>query len=607
MPLGDTQSNNSHSQDCMESKESSLASRDPLGTDRKYNDATTYCHPTQLAADLASQNRFETASFRLREAELRSVQRRFSEVMLHRKSRQPRLSRFREEFTEPARISRSDFLAKLYLGFPRRSTAGPKTSEGRKYPASADELNEVNSVQALSSPKVKRPKINSKSSNRSQPCAPSQKGNRELQDETAVAVWQRAFRQEAEQHHGVNGSSNTADCSRSGDYRSRGSVNLVLPRWKGDNSRGKLSTNSTEVGSTRLTPQTDELQGPDRNDSLQWLIQKWVAHMLPDRQTGQVDKDESARIGCPSNQTLPPLSWARFPSNSREQRNGRATFQDSVKPRDFAVKHVLPNGELYWTTNKDLVAPGNKSEPISNSASGRLMNAIKAKFDWLAPSKTRSDQGEQTVVTKRQGSFRAPKLKYPELEILPTRSGYEELEALENEIHNITDEARQSISQEHLSKRPISARSSLVSRVSALMYDTPRGYHEINQDRKATSIRESLSPTPSEQRDATQASPSINDIFVTPQSRLSADHVGDVNLTPTSDSRSIKSEAPVSLLNNKKNRATRANHGRSSTLTEEALYKLTDGGRLKSFRKEMKKQLDERHIPPRTSSIALKS
>lgn len=119
------------------------------------------------------------------------------------------------------------------------------------------------------------------------------------------------------------------------------------------------------------------------------------------------------------------------------------------------------------------------------------------------------------VHAKGRVSSQTAHLEYPELEIQPTESGYEELRVLEREINSMKGENRLSTPEGEAS-RPRSTKS-LGDRISALMHEAVMEEHHGHGDE--LTLGESVAPpvTPS----LLQESIVATDVFLTPESRLS--------------------------------------------------------------------------------------
>lgn len=77
-------------------------------------------HPTRDTGSMAAS---DTASFRQREAELKSIEQRFGQIQPRRNVTSPVVSKFREEFNEPRPpiTTKNSLFAKLHLPMSKRA------------------------------------------------------------------------------------------------------------------------------------------------------------------------------------------------------------------------------------------------------------------------------------------------------------------------------------------------------------------------------------------------------------------------------------------------------------------------------------------------------
>lgn len=98
-----------------------------------------------------------------------------------------------------------------------------------------------------------------------------------------------------------------------------------------------------------------------------------------------------------------------------------------MKPKDFAVAPVS-NEEQGWVTDKESLAQKTETQQPPSSISKRLGKAVKTTLNKVVQSKSKNRESAQ--------------LEYPELEILPTKDGYEDLKALEKSIEKMKSSQR---------------------------------------------------------------------------------------------------------------------------------------------------------------------
>ncbi|KAM5378887.1 hypothetical protein ACJZ2D_004189 [Fusarium nematophilum] len=524
-------------------------------------------HAVRIECDATSQLHSETASFLQRETELRTIETRFAGVLTCKKPARYVNSRFREEFNEPVlgQSSRKSFIDKIHLTVPSRFRTSSRGSGCRQ----DENLPRVRrSQESEPTASGKRFGHRKEASDRSKRCSnlsirshmsplsseTFQRPELERQ-ESATGLWQRAIRLEAEARCSSSNNLSTPDPDHQHTAASSRSPEGTVAR-KGYRNGSQCAENTSREAS-QLTPTTDEIS---YGNNSKWLIQRWVAQMRPE--TPHALEGAESMISLKS---APPKSWARFPSHNREQRNKYASTRDNVQSRDFAVTRVSPEGEVCWSTDQDQNDAAQRAGTIPKSLSMRLGEAVRSRIVKLMPSRHVQDvQGQ--VSAKGRANAQLNHLEYPELEILPTESGYEELQILEKEISNMKGDGRPETRQDE-QPGPRSTKS-LGDKISALMHEATRD-NQHNHDNISTCTEVPVAPvTPSLLRESIAAT----ELFVTPQSRVSA--AGNSHQQrASSDADSIRNErqgtptTPVRGVN----AVTRP---RSSTWTGKVLRKL---------------------------------
>lgn len=254
-------------------------------------------------------------------------------------------------------------------------------------------------------------------------------------DETAE-MWKRAMRAES--------ISRSPRCSTSTQSVSPqpplqdDAIIIQVPRAPCPSEIGGRSGSRSIVHSptcTELPTQNDEETFRQSLINSNAILEDW------DRQIGEQERDtHGAHSGSRciyKNSVTPPASWARFPSQTRNERNAAASELDSVKPRDFAVREVSTLGSIIWTTDKgDDGAPSQKA--VVRSVSDKFTQSIKSRWSKLNPKRVVTNLKDRSIQGARRSSIQASgDLEYPELELLPTAGGYKDLLALEREINEM--------------------------------------------------------------------------------------------------------------------------------------------------------------------------
>ncbi|CAJ0555148.1 Ff.00g052130.m01.CDS01 [Fusarium sp. VM40] len=473
----------------------------------------------QVSIDPASLAHSESASFVQREAELETIDRRFSEALGCKKPEKKVTTRFKEEFSRSATqpVVHRSFRSRIHLTVPSHFRT---KSEGSNYRPHKDKpgLYEVQSspLIALKNSKFRETEVSDRSNGRSNlsihphmsrtPSGEHRKPSLERQ-ESATNLWQRAIRLEAEGRRSSSFQSSTPNP----DQRSLSSNRSLNETGIARNDTSSGSDLRREV--SQLTPTTDEISSPSNS---KWLIERWVKQMRP--KTTQTAS--SLESGLSNRLAGPPRSWSRFPSHNREERNKNADSRDRVSPRDFAVKHVTSEGQIRWAT--DMISSEEKqlARTLPRSFTIKFGELVKSKVNRMIPSKALRHRVSHPSITRHTTSISA-RMEYPEMGIRPSESGYTELQALGREISNMKGGIHVQTPERELSK-PQSSRS-LSDRVVALMHEAI-GQRHVKQDEVVEPPECSVGPpTPS----LLQESIAATDVFVTPKSHFSDDAADD--------------------------------------------------------------------------------
>ncbi|KAF6844106.1 hypothetical protein CMUS01_01422 [Colletotrichum musicola] len=140
---------------------------------------------------------------------------------------------------------------------------------------------------------------------------------------------------------------------------------------------------------------------------------------------------EQAKNSAASENALPgaevPATMGGDAEVKNDEVSAAAGAADGVKPKDFAVASTSTD-EQGWVTDKDSLAQKPETTQPPQSISKRLGKAVKTTLNKVAQSKSKNNESAQ--------------LEYPELEILPTKDGYEDLKALEESIEQLKSSQR---------------------------------------------------------------------------------------------------------------------------------------------------------------------
>ncbi|KAI0130960.1 hypothetical protein F4814DRAFT_456921 [Daldinia grandis] len=383
----------------------------------------------------------DTASFRQRETELKSIEKRFGRTHPRGDTTAPMASKFREEFSEPRTrtsiISKNSLLAKFHLPIPRIA----------KYPTQDESEDVANSVD---------PRQQTVALNEYIPKNQRQEG----------------------------------DSSESPRYHRTSHIDHILhPKPR------------KEQGSTLKPPSRHENNRSQQSDISSTVLREWV-NLMNDQDLRPPDEPKAE----PQSHALwrfrtPPASWAKWPSHTRQQRTGPAGEEDNVLPRDFAVRVESNGSGTTWSTDK-LSESSKRHVTPTRSLSAQLGRAVKGSLSRVVQG-TMNRASSETYHTRQKLDGH---LEYPELEILPIQGGYEDLQALEQQIDTMkrgstTAESQLASLGMDTMRPPLSAR--LAEEVHMIQHKVPR---ECFQDGETAAQNSLIVPvaTPVQVRPAPQ-------------------------------------------------------------------------------------------------------
>lgn len=364
-------------------------------------------HPTTQTVPETTASDSGGSSFELRENLLSDVERRFS-VNSNRTDREPYLSRFTEVFddddTTPqikpdSRYSR--FMAiQLSIGPSRISSLNLRSFDGQAdYDISSPFLHPTNQVH-----------------------------------QSENGVFGSYFSNSP--NTGVNSPPSSNAACASLDTPSMGAVSPGSGPYKGclaimqDERATQMWGKAVRAAShQQFSTTTDSLHIPLRRSS------------LGDNSWKRVHQDRSKNRKTPP--SMPPKSWARFPSHTREIRTGPAGRLDGVDTRDFA----LLESPLCSSVDNDSAASVKSESEVpearhsflmeqfrgNSSLPARLSRQIQRSFMQFRASK--KTLGTEELHGRRTSTTLAGRMDYPELEMLPLeREGSDRLRMLQDRV-----------------------------------------------------------------------------------------------------------------------------------------------------------------------------
>lgn len=308
-------------------------------------------------ADASSASHSETPSFREREAELQTIQGRFGEMLSRRKLPASFQSRFREDFSEPGPSERqhSSFLSKIYTKHARSALKSPKYTHffGNW---SVGSLGDTKDGKIRDSFEPKRySSATIRSSHDLRHDIGSSRRDIPTEMEGTMTWWEKAVKLDSKARE----PSSIRDKQPADSYQ--GSSLLEHD--------GKNLTLSPDLGRTKT------------------IAQPASGHAQPRRKT--TPRIQEPQISGPLHKltrknSMPPQSWAKYPSHLFEERNGLASAKDEVNTQDFSVHAIVSDGELWESTDKPL-GIDNETDHTKPLLSEKLGKALKTGFSKLVP------------------------------------------------------------------------------------------------------------------------------------------------------------------------------------------------------------------------------
>ncbi|TLD25253.1 hypothetical protein PspLS_05980 [Pyricularia sp. CBS 133598] len=491
----------------------------------------------------------EASSYHRREAELLSIPKRFTpgRVVNFQSS-----SRFREEFDERHDnqvAEKPSLLTRLHLTMPKRAKLASRV------PANDDGVDLIETQLSASG----RALVNSKHF----PIPGGAIGMSSLhkassfhsshRPESTEDAWRRAIRAEADERRSLvcGGSKRSSlrtpsPCAlRTGD----GTRSSTLPITESSMHRTSHSGLSERIES--VSQQQYEYEGFLKSYKRSDQALEDCAHQK---------REEAANTNSTGDKI--PKSWARFPSHSRQQRNGPASSESHVLAKDFAVKSESVDGMTTWLTDQDstktaaTATSAKKAVRGSRVLPGKLNKLMKISLDELVPSRdARGDSAGEVSNSGHLGldnSQVLSNLEYPELQLQPSPGAFRELQALEHEIESLKGTMAQHGRQQSTEARQINEEfSGINSNFVSMIHDVSYLVDGMGEQSIITTTEVSLpvkqSPKPSISAIA-PTTPSNNRVLLDQEvllmSKGSSAGESEVFVTPTSQI-SI-SESPTS-------------------------------------------------------------
>ncbi|OTB01054.1 hypothetical protein M426DRAFT_14908 [Hypoxylon sp. CI-4A] len=358
----------------------------------------------------------DTPSFKHRESELKSIEKRFGQVLARRDNTSPMTSRFKEEFNEArtTAIAKNSILAKLHLPISKRTrhaTRGvPRQTMHGTNQDSVDQVYAKDPDERRFATGLEQPAMALDEGASHTPIhQPDPSPGHLYQDDTQIGEDVLSYDTKPE--------ATVPDQSRL-----RGK-NLCAADISGS------KPNEEKKATLQPPPRVEDSSSQQSNISNN-VLREWVNLMNDQDSLPQPESKMESQSRAARRFRTPPASWAKWPSHTRSERTGPAGKDDDVIPRDFAVRIASQGSGTTWSTDKPGDSPKRYISTGTRSLSAQWGRAVKEGLNKMVQSTLNRSPSE----TRRNRQRRDGDLEYPELEILPMHGSYKELQALEQQI-----------------------------------------------------------------------------------------------------------------------------------------------------------------------------
>ncbi|KAI0187236.1 hypothetical protein EV127DRAFT_344916, partial [Xylaria flabelliformis] len=382
-------------------------------------------------AEALSNNASETASFKQREEELKSIEKRFGLTPARLSPMGPVRSKFREEFEDPKSLisGKGSILSKLHLALPKRAGASSSHTDSNK---SYEEI-------GLRSTQLPKPKI-FHSSGLDPNTGRLLSSNME---QCVTGLQQHAAKQEAEPRH-WRWKTKIIKVSMS-----RPTINKTGPRPVSVSSHRHSIIATHSIDQERKSPDNsssppfktsnerkipDEVETSGAIDIHAGVLQEWVEQLQAEDMQRQSRTESRANVPKrqPRRLRTPPDSWAKWPSHTREKRTAQAGEKDKVNSWDFAL--VMNSNPSEIEVEGKLPPKGREITATSQTLSSQVSKALKSGWNKMVTHTGSFGRASEPRITIQHTAEPRGFLEYPELELQPTAEGYREVQALDQQI-----------------------------------------------------------------------------------------------------------------------------------------------------------------------------
>ncbi|KAI8625772.1 hypothetical protein F5Y19DRAFT_488780 [Xylariaceae sp. FL1651] len=465
----------------------------------------------------------ESASFKQREEELKSIEKRFGLTPTCRHPAAPMRSKFREEFNETKRLSsaRNPLLSRLHLPFPKRARA---STSHTKLNDKSIEGTENGRMESRRSRNALITNLDPDGDHLSHLVPKAQI------EKSATGLWQRAIKSEADRRAGRPKAKLIKASTPSTDLNSAERAVVSMNDRNASSTKARVMEDGVKTpAESSFAPSfvpidSESQKGTNIDDPIDMhdsVLQEWVDQVGADDARHQTESRLNIPKRRPPRLRTPPASWAKWPSHTRQERTTSAGVKDSISTKDFVE---IMNTQRHNNAAADkALMKGREFTSSSRTLSSQIGKTLRSSWNKVVIHKDSLSRTPERVPVARDTRKSQEFLEYPELELLPTAEGYKEVRALEQQIDNMK---RRSIAERRMirqsssesSKRPRTTR--LAEEVHKIRCEdkSPPGV-EIEYPAKFQPAAHLL--TPSHALSASRSKSCTSELFGTPQSHLS--------------------------------------------------------------------------------------
>jgi hypothetical protein len=384
----------------------------------------------------------ETLSFREREAELDMIEVRFPNSMEKSGQSSSVRSKFNEDFGEqhmpsPTVLQEKPSLSSV-LRLPRLAKLTSRSYDG----ASPFELqvpgrqgfgytfsNRSHSTADPVSPGTRSPGTKMSNSPTRDPL--------QVHGDDAEGIWAQALNRTQKEYESqlINEPSPTKKDvgDRHGSFLAIGGVSWKL---KGKSKVCLDSSKDVEIASSPIEAGGFELKRELRRqvrkvETERAEADEWAKELEARERQAKAKTSAVGQGPSPPRASMPPESWARFPSHTREERIASAGLPDHVSAKDFAIKDTR-NGVVEWMISDRKHHHHHHKKEQHYSLPIRVSRQIRASLYKLRT--TKSTVMSDAIRGRKSSVSVGGKLEFPELEILAGEmEGYGLYEEVERE------------------------------------------------------------------------------------------------------------------------------------------------------------------------------